>query len=309
MSIRKGPKLGSTGSLILAHKDLYLIVLPAIAILLVFRYLPMWGAQIAFRDYTLSEGIVGSEWVGLKHFSTLFASERFFEVLRNTLLINLYKVLFHWPLGVFLAILLNEVRIVAFKRTAQTLTYLPHFLSWVIVGAIFVDILAPGQGIINRILVRLGIEPIFFLADSRFFRPVVVVSAIYKEVGWNSIVYLAAMQGIDPQLYEAIQIDGGGRLRRIWHITLPGIRSTVVFILMLRLGSAIKTDVEHILMLLNPLVYNVGDVIGTYVYRIGLGQLRFSFTTALGLFQSAIGFILLLTANTIARRFGERGVF
>lgn len=269
----------------------------------------MWGAQIAFKDFNLGDGIIGSPWVGLLHFRTLFESPKFYTVFRNTLLINLYKILFHWPLGVILALLINEVAWMPFKRAAQTLTYLPHFLSWVVVGAIFMEILSPRGGIVNQGLELLGIEPVFFLASDRFFRPVVVVSAIYKEVGWNSIVYLAAMQAIDPQLYEAVRIDGGGRLRQIWHITLPGIRSTIVFILMLRLGAAIQTDVEHIFMLLTPLVYETGDVIGTYVYRVGLGQLKFSFTAALGLFQSVIGFALLVSANTAARRLGERGAF
>lgn len=294
---------------VLRFKDLYLLIIPALAVLIIFKYVPMWGAQIAFKDYNLSDGIAGSPWVGFDHFRTLFQSDKFFTVFRNTLLINLYKILFHWPLGVILALLINEVAFMPFKRAAQTLTYLPHFLSWVVVGAIFIDILSPRGGIVNEALGVVGIEPVFFLADDRFFRPVVILSAIYKEVGWNSIVYLAAMQGIDPQLYEAIQIDGGGRFRQIWHITLPGIRSTIVFILMLRLGAAIQTDVEHILMLLSPLVYEVGDVIGTYVYRVGLGQLKFSFTTALGLFQSVVGFVLLVLANYAARKFGDRGVF
>ncbi len=289
--------------------DLYILILAPLAVLVIFRYLPMWGAQIAFRDFNLYDGILRSPWVGFEHFQTLFQSEKFFEVFRNTLLINLYKIMFHWPLGVILALLINEVTFMPFKRTAQTLTYLPHFLSWVVVGAIFMDLLSPRGGLVNRALELFGSGPVLFLANERLFRPIIVVSAIYKEVGWNSIIYLAAMQGIDPQLYEACRMDGGGRLRQMWSITLPGIRSTVFFILMLRLGAAVSTDIEQILMFLNPLVYNVGDVIGTYVYRVGLGQLKLSFTTALGLFQSVVGFILLVSANAAMRRMGERGAF
>lgn len=289
-----------------ADYDLYLLMIPGIAAVLVFRYAPMYGASIAFKDYRILEGIAGSPWVGIEHFARLFASEKFWSVLRNTLLINLYNFVFQWPLPIALAILISEVRSVPFKRVTQTITYMPHFLSWVVIGALFIDLLSPQTGIINKLVTALGGEPILFLASERWFRPVLVISNAWKVTGWSTIVYLAALQSIDPELYEAATIDGASRLRKILHISLPGILSTIVFIIMLRLGAAMNSNVEQILMLYNPLVYEVGDVLSTYVYRVGLGRMEYSYTTAVGLFQSVVGFTLIMVANAISKRLGER---
>jgi len=208
-----------------------------------------------------------------------------------------------------LALMINEVRHAFFKRFSQSVTYLPHFLSWVIVSAVFANLLSPTNGIVNVLLGYFGIDPIMFMSDERFFRAVLVVSSAFRESGWSSIIYLAAIMAVDTQLYEAARMDGAGKLRQIWHITLPGIRSVIVFIIMLRLGAALANDLEQVLMFYSPMVYNVGDVLGTYVYRVGLGQMKYSFSTAVNLFQSVIGLSLIVIANYFSKRFGDRGLW
>lgn len=289
--------------------DLYLIILPGIAILLTFKYVPMYGATIAFKDYSLLEGISGSPWVGLKHFAGLFASPKFLSVFANTIIINAYRIVFYFPLPIMLAILINEVKSIRFKRIAQTITYLPYFLSWVVISAIFIDILSPQTGIINRVIQFLGGKPVMFMTDQRFFRGIIVASNAWQRTGWTAIIYLAAMQGIDPQLYDAARVDGARKIHEIFHITLPGISPAILFMFMLHLGYFLRTDVEQILMLYNPIVYSVGDVLGTYIYRIGLGQMKYSMTTAVGLFQAVIGFNLLFLANFVSRKFGQQGLW
>ena len=294
---------------ICSNWQVYLMVLPALVILIWFRYVPIYGIQIAFRDFTLKGGITGSTWVGMKHFEALFATPQFLLVLRNTILINFYRLLFGWPLPIILAILINECRSLGYKRFSQTVSYLPHFLSWVIISAIFNNLLALDTGIINMILKTLGLEQVIFLSEPKLFRSILVITDIWKNVGWSSIVYLSAMTAIDTNLYEAAAIDGASKLRRIWHITLPGIKGTMVFILIQRVGYALSNDVEQVLMFYNPMVYETGDVLGTYLYRMGIGQMKYSFTTAAGLFTSVIGIILLLSANAVAHRLGERGLW
>jgi len=268
----------------------------------------MYGAIIAFKDYNLMEGITGSPWVGLKHFRALFQSREFHRVFRNTLLISIYRLIFQFPIPIILALLINEVSNMFFKRTVQTITYLPHFLSWAVVGALAIDLLSPSSGLINVLLGKLGMSPIT-LMDKRYFRAIVVASQTWKEAGWSAIIYLAAISSIDPQLYEAATVDGASKWHQIWHITLPGISSTIVFILLLRISALLATDVEQILMLYNPVVYEVGDVIGTYVYRVGLGQMKYSYTAAVGLFQSVVGFVLLVVANYFSRKYTETSMW
>lgn len=306
---KKRPGGGRLQKALRANWQIYLMVLPALIILIWFRYVPIYGIQIAFKDFTLLGGIEGSAWAGLKHFQALFSTPQFLQVLQNTLLINLYRLIFGWPLPIVLAILITECRSKGFKKFGQTVSYLPHFLSWVIVSAIFMNLFALDTGIINMILKFLGMEQIIFLSDPKLFQPILVITDIWKSAGWSSIVYLAAMAAIDPSLHEAAAIDGAGKLRRIWHITLPGIRSTMVFILIQRVGYALNDNVEQVLMLYNPMVYETGDVLGTFLYRMGIGQMRYSFTTAAGLFTSVIGIVLLLSANAVARRLGERGLW
>lgn len=289
--------------------DLYLLLLPGLAALLIFKYVPMFGAIIAFKDYRLGDGIWGSPWVGLQNFEALLHDDKFYQVLRNTVLINLYKLIFQFPLPIMLALMISEVRNVAFKRAAQTITYLPHFLSWVIISTIFINLLSPQTGILKDLFHLLGMQDTMMIADERFFRSVLVMSAAWKETGWSSIIYLSAILSIDTQQYEAARMDGAGRFRQIWHVTLPGIRSVIFFVVILRVGSALGNDVEQVLMFYNPLVANVGEVIGTFVYRMGLGNLQYSYTTAIGLFQSVVGMGLIFTANYFSKKYGERSLW
>lgn len=289
--------------------DLYLLLLPGLLALLTFKYAPMFGIVIAFKDFNLLEGVWGSPWAGLTYFRELFADPNFYSVLVNTLLINFYKLVFQFPLPIMLALMINEVRHLAFKRLTQTVTYLPHFLSWVIISAIFINLLSPQTGVLRGLFAAFGWQDVMMIADERFFRSVLVLSAAWKETGWSSIIYLSAIVSIDTQLYEAAKMDGAGKLRQIWHVTLPGIRNVIIFIIMLRVGHALSNDVEQVLMFYSPMVYSVGDVIGTYVYRVGLGQMKYSFSTAIGLFQSVIGMALIVTVNHLSKKFGDRGLW
>lgn len=289
--------------------DLYLIISIPLLVLLIYSYVPMLGIVIAFKNYRVFDGILDSKWVGLAHFRTLLSDPKFFSVLSNTMLINLFKFIFQFPLPIILALLLNEVRMGFVKRMTQTLTYLPHFLSWVVIAGIFVDILSPSTGVINAMLKVFGLSPIAFLGDDSYFRSVLVASTAWKETGWSAIIYLAALTSIDPDLYAASSVDGAGKLRQTWHITLPGISSTIVFIIILRVSTLLGSDTEQVLLLYNPLVYNVGDVIGTYVYREGIQNGSYSYTTAVGLFVSVIGFTLMILANKISRKYSNRGIW
>ncbi|MDF2835338.1 MAG: protein lplB [Paenibacillus sp.] len=291
-------------------RHLYMMLLPVIGFYVVFKYVPMAGEIIAFKDYRLGDGILGSEWVGFRHFQSLFASIDFWRVLRNTLVLNVYSLVFGFPVPIVLALLLGEVRKEWYKRTVQNLLYLPHFISWVVLGGIFISLLSPSTGIVNWLLRQaFGIEPIYFMADSGWWPIVYTLSGIWREAGWGTILYLAAMAAIDPQLYEAARIDGASKLRQIWHITLPGIRGTIAILLVLRMGNMLDVGLEQTLILQNQSVLDVADVISTYVYRVGLQNMNYSYTTALGLFQSAVGLVLVIGVNRITRLFGERGLW
>ncbi|MDF2724464.1 MAG: protein lplB [Paenibacillus sp.] len=289
--------------------DLYLALLPGIAFVLLFKYTPMYGIVIAFKDFNIFDGMAASPWVGLKHFHKLFGSASFLHVFENTLIISLYKVVFLFPLPIVVAILLNELKNMAFKKGIQTVIYLPHFLSWVIVSGLFIDLLSVNGGLINKIIVSLGGEPIRFFLDSGIFRSVLISSAGWKETGWSTIVYLAALTSIDPQLYEAAKIDGANKWKQMIHVTLPGLVPIILLMFILRLGHILEAGTEQILVMYNPSVYNVADVIGTYVYRIGLGDQDYSFSTAVGLFDSVIAFILIISGNALSRKFLQRGIW
>lgn len=291
-------------------KYLYMMLVPIAAFYLLFKYAPMFGEIIAFKNYRFSDGIWGSEWVGLKHFRNLFSSPDFFNVLKNTLLLNVYNVIFGFPVPIVLALMLNELRREWYKRLIQNLLYVPHFISWVVLGSILITLLSPSTGIVNIILHHVfGIEPIYFLANKQWWPVAFVLSGIWHSAGWNTILYMAAMTGIDPQLYEAARIDGASRIRQIWHITLPGIRSTIAILLILRMGYMMDIGFEQIFILQNSAVFQVSDVISTYVYRVGLLHVQYSYTTALGLFQSIIGFILIVSVNRIVKLLGEKGLW
>lgn len=288
---------------------LYTLLLPVVAYFLLFKYTPLFGEMIAFKNFRLADGIWGSEWVGLKHFRTMFQTSDFYHILGNTLLLNVYSLLFAFPAPILLALLLNEVRREWFKRIIQNLLYLPHFISWVILGMIIIGLLSPSTGFINYLLKLAGLTPIYFMG-STFWWPVVYIgSSIWREAGFGTILYLAAMAGIDPHLYEAAKMDGAGRLRQIWHVTLPGIRSTIALLLVLRMGGMMDVGFEQVYVLQNNMVANVANVMSTYIYRVGILNLQYSYTTAINLFQSLVGLVLVLSVNKIIRAMGEKGLW
>lgn len=295
--------------LALSNWDMYLLLVPGLIFLLLFKYSPMYGVVIAFQDFNIFSGIGGSEWVGLEQFQRLVHSDDFLKVLTNTLLISFYKIAILFPIPILIALILNEVRKMFFKRTIQTIVYLPHFLSWVIISGLFVNILSPSGGLVNEIIRSFGGEPISFLQDNAFFRSVVVFTAGWKETGWNAIIFIAAIAGIDQEQYEAASIDGAGRIRKMISITLPGILPTIVLMFILRIGNLLEAGTEQILTMYNPLVYDSGDVIGTYVYRMGLGQQDYSFSTAVGLFNSVVGFLLVVGGNMLSKKFLKRSIW
>ncbi|WP_217595209.1 sugar ABC transporter permease [Cohnella sp. GbtcB17] len=308
-SAASAPARRSNRGRIRADWDLYLLLVPGIAVLLLFKYVPMYGILIAFQDFRIFDGMSGSEWVGLDNFRRLFTSDDFLHVFVNTIAISLLKLVFLFPLPIVAAILLNELKNMAFRKSVQTVVYLPHFLSWIIVSGLFIDLLSINGGLVNKLLSQLGADPIPFFLSNDYFRGVLVATAGWKETGWSTIVYLAAFSTIDPGLYEAAKIDGASRLRQIWHITLPGIAPIIVLMLILRLGSIFAGDTEQILAMYNSTVYKSADIIGTYVYRMGLGKQEYSFTTAVGLFESVIGFALIIGGNYLSRKYLRRGIW
>jgi putative aldouronate transport system permease protein len=288
---------------------LYIFLILPLAFYIIFKYVPMYGAVIAFKDFKIGLGIAGSKWVGLQQFNRLFRTPDFFKILKNTLLLNVYALVFGFPVPIVLAILLNEVRSTLFKKVNQSILYLPHFISWVVLAGIFIQMLSPSTGVVNLILKALGLTPVYFMA-SKFWWPIMfVISGIWQGAGWGSIIYLAAVSAIDPELYEAARIDGAGKFGQIWHITLPGIKATIAIMLILRMGSMMDVGFEHIYNLQNSAVYDVADVISTYVYRVGIRGAQYSYTTAIGLFQSVISLVLVVTTNKITRMMGENSLW
>ncbi|MDF2713222.1 MAG: hypothetical protein K0R28_147 [Paenibacillus sp.] len=286
------------------YKTLYLILLPTVVYFIVFCYVPYYGLTIAFKDFSPGKGIFGSPWAGLKTFRELFESDTFFQVFRNTVLISLYKLLFGFPMPIVFALLLNEVKHLLFKKTIQTIAYFPHFLSWVIFGGIMLTFLTP-NGVIPKLLLSLGIDLTSLLTSSDWFRTILVVTSVLKSFGWGAIIYLAALAGIDPTHYEAARMDGAGRWKMMQHVTLPSLRSVIVLMFILELGHILDAGFEQVFVLYNPTVYSVGDIIDTYVYRIGLGEAQYSLATAVGLFKGVIGFTLVYVSNYIIKRMGE----
>jgi len=285
------------------------MLLPVLAYFFIFHYGPMWGMLIAFKDFYPLRGFFGSPWVGFKHFGDLFSGLYFFPVLRNTLIISFLKLIFGFPAPIILAVMLNEVRHMYFKRTIQTISYLPHFISWVVLAGLVIEILSPSRGPVNWLLQVLGIKPVFFVASKPWFRPVLVLSSIWREIGWQSIIFLAAISNIDPELYDVADIDGAGRLRKIFSITIPAIFPVIVILFIFATGRIINDDFEQILNLLNPLVMEVGDVIMTYTFREGIQKLNYSYASAVGFFKNGVSLLLVLTANSIARRMTGHSVW
>lgn len=270
---------------------LWLIALPGILHIVLFKYVPLLGNVIAFQDYNLFKGVFHSPWVGFAHFAKMFTYAEFYNILKNTLLLSLYSILFGFPAPLFLALLLNEVRRGWVKKSVQTLLYLPHFLSWIIVGGIFLNLFEA------------------YFTDERYFVGMLVSIGIWKEIGWGMIIYLAALAGINPHLYEAAMVDGAGRWRQMWNVSLPSLMPAIVVLFLLRIGSMLDANVEQVLVFLNPLVRDVGEVIDTYVYRMGLLSAQFSYTTAIGMFKSLVGLILIVGLNRLSKKMTGESIY
>ena len=300
--------VNSLGARAKKYWQIYLLIIPALLLLMYFQYYPMYGVQIAFRDYKIVKGILGSKWVGMKWFVKLFNTPKFMQVVANTLILNFLYLFISLPVSILFGLMLNECRHIGYKRVIQTVSYMPHFLSWVIIYAIFNNLLS-NTGVINTIIRALGGNSVVFLTQSKWFRPIMVASDLWKNTGWNTIVILAAITSIDPSLYEAAVMDGASRVQRVIHVTLTGIRSILIVLMILRIGRIMADDVTQVLMFYNTAVYDVGDVLGTYLYRQGLGKMEYSYTSAAGLFQSGIGMILILITNKLAHMMGEQGLW
>lgn len=290
------------------ERFIYLLLLPGLLYFIIYRYLPMAGLVISFQDYNPFVGIWKSEWVGFKHFARMFEDSEVIHVLINTLQISVLQIFVAFPFAIILALMLNALRNETYKKLIQSMVYLPHFLSWVVVVGIFV-VFMRGEGLINSILAQFGLSGIPFLTEPALFKPIIVLQTIWKEAGWGTIIFLAALSGVNPALYEAAVIDGASRFRQLWHVTLPAIRGVIVTLFILRLGSVLDTGFEHIFLMLNPFNMESGNVLDTYVYYKGIQQGNISFATSVGMFKGVIGLILVVSADKLAKRFGEDGLY
>ncbi|WP_425348933.1 ABC transporter permease [Halalkalibacter urbisdiaboli] len=288
---------------------IYLMILPGLLYFLIYKYVPMYGLIISFQDYKPYQGIMGSEWVGFKHFERLFTSPDFWMIFRNTLMLFALQLLIFFPIPIILSLMLNEVRHMFFKRSVQTLIYIPHFMSWVVIVSIGYVILTLDNGLINGILQGLGLPKVNFLMNADWFRPIYILQVIWREAGWGTIIFLAAIAAVDPQLYEAAKMDGANRFRQMWHITLPAIRSVIVVLLILKIGDVLELGFEHVYLLLNASNREVAEIFDTYVYTAGLKQGQFSYSTAVGFFKGIVGLILVMVANKLAKKAGEEGIY
>lgn len=302
-------RLAKTWKHIKRDRQLLILFIPCIAFYLLFRYGPLYGLIIAFKDYSVFQGIIGSEWVGLKHFVKFFSSNDFFLLFKNTLLLGLFTLIFGFPVPIILAVLINEVRTRWFKKSVQTLTYLPSFLSVVIISSMIIDFLSPSQGLVNKIIMLFGFESKYFLVDSSWFRPIYVLSEIWTNTGYEAIIYLAAIAGVNPTLYEAARIDGANRFHMMRHITIPGILPAILIMFILKTGSMIRIGYEKVLLLYNSMTYDVADVFSTFVYRKGLLESNYSYGAAVGMFEAVIAMTMLLLAHFVSKRIGGRGLW
>jgi len=294
--------------------DLYLLLLPSLVFVIIFNIIPLYGITLAFKDYNMFaaetpwKSIGASEWVGFKYFINVFGRPDFKRALANTLIISTYKIIFNFPLPIIFAIFLNEVKSIKFQKGLQLIVYLPHFLSWAVVAGIFVTLLS-STGVVNTFLESLGFEKVKFMMDNSVFRKVLVFSDAWKEVGWSSIIYFAAIAGLDQECYESAIVDGANRFQQMWYITIPGLLPTIVLMLIIRIGNIMDAGFSQIFAMYNPTVYESADIIGTYVYRMGLGKMDFSTGTAVGLFNSLIGLILVLSSNRVAKRLTGKSIW
>lgn len=289
---------------------LHLMILPGVILLILFQYIPMAGIVIAFQKFIPAKGLFGNQkWIGLDNFEYVFQLPNFINVISNTVVISLFKIVLGLIVPVIFAILINEVKNKRFKTSIQTTIYLPHFLSWVVLGGILIDILSPSDGLVNRFIKMWGGNPIFFLGDNKWFQPTLILSETWKEFGYGTIVYLAAIAGIDPNLYEAAEIDGANRWKQTLHVTLPGMKMVIVLLMVLSLGNLLNAGFDQVFNLYSPTVYETGDIVDTFVYRIGLLDAQFGVATAVGLFKSLISFVFVSVAYFCANRFADYRIF
>lgn len=308
-SIESSSKINKSKWLKRLYKEryLYIMSIPFVIWLVIFKYIPIWGWIMAFQEFRPGKGIFGSKWVGLQQFSMMFKDDQFFRALRNTVAMSVLSLIAGFTCAILFALLINEVSNIRFKRSIQTVSYLPHFVSWVIVAGMFSKLLSTDGGVINTILVNLGLlkEPVQFMAKDTLFWPISTIIEAWKETGWNSIIYLAAIAGINPELFEAAFADGAGRLRKIWHIILPSIRPTIIILLVMNVGWLVSSGFEKQFLLGNNLVVDYSQVLSIYVLQYGISMARFSYGTAVGIFQSVVSIILLFLASKAATKFGE----
>lgn len=302
-------RLASTWSHIKRDRQLLILLIPCIVFYALFRYGPLYGLIIAFKDYNVYEGILGSKWVGLEHFRRFFDSPDFMLLFKNTLLLGIFTLVWTFPFPIIFAVLLNEVRMVKFKKTVQTFSYLPSFLSVVIVSSMVIDFLSPTNGVINQLLKSMGFESIYFLAAPEWFRTVFIASDIWQHMGYEAIIYLAAIAGIDPTLYEAAKVDGAKRFHMMRYITIPSIMPTILILFIIKSGSVFRIGYEKVLLLYNPMTYEVADVFSTYVYRKGLLETNYSYAAAVGFFEAIIALVMLLITNAVTRKAGGKGLW
>lgn len=294
------------------YRYLHLMIIPGLLFFIVFKYTPMYGLIIAFKHYVGAAGgfqaILDARWVGFKNFEMFFNSMYFTRLLGNTLIISLYRILFFFPMPILLALLMNEIQHTLFKRVVQTVTYMPYFLSWVVVAGLMSILLSPDNGPVNALRQLMGLEPVYFLAQKKYFRTLLVLSEIWKNIGYGSIVYLAAITNVDPTLYEAARVDGAGKLQQIVHVTLPAISEIIAIMLILTVGRVLDDNFDQIFNLYSPATYEVADVFETYIYRTGITEGKFSYTAAVGLFKSAISLTLILVTNRVSKKLGSSGI-
>jgi len=306
---RRGRRVQRIGDHLKREWQLYLMLLPTILWLVIFLYKPMYGLQIAFKDYSLFRGVAGSPWIGLEHFDTLFNNDQFLRALRNTVIISFYGLIFGFPVPIILAVMFNEVLHQTFKKTAQTIVYLPHFISSVIIAGIVITAFSPSAGIVNTMLGWFGMDPVYFLTKPEWFRPIFVGTGIWQEAGFQSIVYLAAIAGISPTLYESAVVDGASRWQMIWKITLPSIMPTIIIMLIIRIGNMLEVSFEMIILLYQPATYETADVVNTFIYRQGIQGGQYDLAAAAGLFNAVVAFVLVMTANTISKRYSRTSLW
>ena len=289
--------------------QIYVMLLPTIIWFLVFLYKPMYGLQIAFKDYSIFRGVANSPWIGWEHFQTLFTNDQFIRAVRNTITISFYNLLFGFPAPIILALMFNEILHASYKRTAQTIVYLPHFISSVIIAGIVITAFSPTAGIINTIMGWFGLDPIYFLTQPQWFRPIFVGTGIWQEAGFGSIVFLAAIAGVNPSLYESAVVDGANRWQMMWKITIPSILPTILIMLIIRIGNVMEVSFELVILLYQPSTYETADVVNTWVYRQGLQSGQYDLAAAAGLFNAVVAFVLVMTANTLSRRYSRTSLW